>query len=281
MKFSLLLPHLRPWILGLDKVWPAYIVKPNFAYWEVLHILALVILGGTSILLGLRLLGYGLTEEKPSELYKNLKVWVHTGVIGITVTGTLIGMANAERLYDSSAFLVKFLSLIAGIVLTYGALRPIALADGAVSTKSKVWGAIGLLVWAPALYVFLTGGLITPGIFHVMSAAALVVLFITRGRLRTIYTAGVCLLLLVMFLATHVFIKWGDLPTSDKANIVLSILMGLWILGAAITQLYMTRGAKIAVEAEGRGPLFSKLVGYAIILVWFCAAAAGRWIAFA
>ncbi len=281
MKFSILFPHLRDWILHLDKVWPAYIVKPNFAYWEVLHILALVVLGGTSILLGLRLIGYGLTEEKPSDLYKNLKVWVHTGVIGITVTGILIGMANAERLYDSAAFLVKFLSLIAGIILTYGALRPIALADGEVSTKSKVWGAIGLLVWAPALYVFLTGGLITPGIFHVMSAAVLVVLFVTRGRLRAIYATGVGLILLAMFLATHVFIKWGDLPNSDKANIALSILMGLWVLGAAVAQLYMSRGAKIAVEAEGRGPLFGKVIGYAIILVWFCAAAAGRWIAFA
>jgi hypothetical protein len=278
MKFSILLPHLRPWILGLDKVWPAYIVKPNFAYWEVLHILAIIIVGGISILLGLRLIGYGLTEEKPSELYKNLKVWLHTGVIGVTVTGVLIGMANAERLYDSPAFVVKLLSLIAGIILAYGALKPILLADGAVPFKAKVWGTMGLLVWLPGLWVFLTGGLLTPGIFHVMSAAALIVLFVTRGRLCWIYAAGVAVLLLAFFMATHVFIKAGDLPNSDKANIAISVVTGLRSAGCAAAQIWANRTRPTG--AEGGGPVFAKVVGYAAILVWFCAAAAGRWIAF-
>jgi hypothetical protein len=279
MKFSALFPHIRPWVLGLDKIWPAYIVKPNFAYWEVLHILSLVILGGTSILLGLRLLGVGLTEERPSDLYRNLKVWLHTGVIGVTVTGILIGMANAERLYDSAAFTVKFISLIAGIVLTYGALKPILLADGAVTGRARIWGGVGLLIWLPALWVFLTGGLITPGIFHVMTAAAFIVLFVARGRLRAIYAAGMAVLLLVFFLATHVFIKWGDLPTSDKANIVLSVVTALWIAGFAAAQIWTNRLGPS--PAEGRSSLFAKIIGYAVILVWFCAAAAGRWIAFA
>ena len=53
-------------------------------------------------------------------------------MIGIIVTGVLIGSANAERLYDSAAFIVKMLALIAGIILTYGVSRPVAAADGAV-----------------------------------------------------------------------------------------------------------------------------------------------------
>jgi hypothetical protein len=42
-------PELRPWVEGLVNVWPAYIIKPQFASWQVLHILSLVILGGTTI----------------------------------------------------------------------------------------------------------------------------------------------------------------------------------------------------------------------------------------
>ena len=48
MKFSQLFPHLRPWVLNLVNIWPAYYVKPNFAIWEVFHILSLVILGGSA-----------------------------------------------------------------------------------------------------------------------------------------------------------------------------------------------------------------------------------------
>ncbi len=279
MKFSILLPGIRAWVLHLDKVWPAYIVKPNFAYWEVMHVLAIVILGGCSILLGLRLIGYGLTEEKPSELYKNLKVWLHTGVIGVTVTGVLIGMANAEKLYDSPAFFVKLVSLVAGIIITYFAMRPIALADGEVTPRSAVGGVAGLAVWSVGLWVFLSGGLLTPGFFHVMTAAALVVLFITRGPLRLIYAAGVAVALVAYFLATHVFIPWGDLKHADPANVIISVLLGLWIAGAAVVQTVLNR-RNVESETADRGALFAKLIGYAVILVWVCAAAAGRWIAY-
>ena len=95
--------------------------------------MSLITLGGTSILMNLRLIGVGLTQEPPSELYRSLRRWQTIGVIGIVVTGVLIGMANAERLYDSAAFIVKMLALVAGIILTYGASRPVAKADGAVS----------------------------------------------------------------------------------------------------------------------------------------------------
>ncbi len=275
MKFSILLPHLRPWVLGLSKVWPAYIVKPTFAYWEILHILALITLGGSAILMGLRLIGVGLTEEKPSEVYRNLKLWLHIGVGGIVVTGVLIGMANAERLYDSAAFLVKMLALLSGVILTYGAMRPIALADGAVSRGAATWTAVGLLVFALGLWVFLTGGLVTPGLFHVITAAALIVLFVTRGRLRWTYAGGVAAILFAMWAATHVFIKKDDLVHSDPANVALAWIMTGWIAGCALTQLYLGRGRREA------GGWLAKLVGYAVILVWVCGAAGGRWIAFA
>jgi hypothetical protein len=279
MKFSILFPHLRNWVLHLDKVWPAYIVKPNFAYWEVLHILAIVILGGCSILLGLRLLGFGLTEEKPSELYKNLKLWLHTGVVGVTVTGVLIGMANAEKLYDSPAFFVKIVSLVAGVIITYFGMRPIALADGEVTTRSAIGGALGLAVWAFGLSVFLNGGLMTPGFFHVMTAAALILLFITRGMLRWIYVAGVAIALVIYYLATHVFITWGDLKHADRANVTISVLLGLWMIGVAIAQMILNRRNPES-ESVDRGGLFAKVMGYAVILVWVGAAAAGRWIAY-
>lgn len=275
MKFSVFFPNLRGWVQHLDKVWPAYIVKPNFAYWEVLHILSLVMLGGAAIILGLRLIGVGLTEERPSDTWKNLKLWLNIGVGGVVVSGVLIGMANAERLYDSAAFTVKMLSLLAGIILTYGAMRPIAQAEGAVSRAALGWTVAGLAVWALGIFVFLTGGLITPGLFHIITAASLIVLFVLRGRLRWIYVGGVAVIALMFWSATHVFIPTDDLKHTDPVNVGLAWLLAVWIVGCALTQLYLNR------KAEPLNGLLPKLVGYAVILVWICGAAAGRWIAFA
>ena len=44
-------PHARPWVENLVNVWPTPFVKPQFAWWEILHVLSLITLGGTSILI--------------------------------------------------------------------------------------------------------------------------------------------------------------------------------------------------------------------------------------
>lgn len=279
MTFAELLPNLRPWVQNLINVWPAYIVKPNFAVWEVFHILSLVLLGGCTILIGLRLVGAGLTEEPPSVVYRNLKNWLLLGVVGIVVSGVCIGMANAERLYDSAAFLVKMFSLLSAVIFTYGVMRPTALADGVMSPTVKVTAVVALVAWGLGLWVFLTGGLIMPGLFHLLSAAVLIVLFALRGTARLVYAVGVGLILLAMYLATHVFIAQDDLAKSDPANLTLAWLMTAWVAGAAVWQV--TRGRKAAVTGDRATGVLTQAVGYAVILMWVTAGAAGRWIAFA
>lgn len=276
MKFSILFPHLRPWILGLAHSWPGAMVKSNFAVWEVFHILALVMLGGGAILVGLRLAGAGLKEEAPSEVYRGIGPILTVGAVGIVVTGLLIGAANAERLYDSAAFTAKMLALAAGLILTFGALRPVALADGAVGGGAAAATGAGLVLWLAATVVFLTGGLITPGLFHVLTAAALVVFATSRGRRRWVFVGGVGVILSAMYAATHVLIPAGDLAHADPANVALAWVMAAWIAGAAASEgLSRFRQGPTAVG------WLPGIIGGATILVWVTAAAAGRWIAFA
>jgi hypothetical protein len=274
MNFEHFFPHLRPWVEGLANGFPGHIVKPQFAWWEVLHILSLITLGGTTILMNLRLIGVGLTQEPPSELYRNLRRWQDVGVIGIVVTGVLIGSANAERLYDSAAFVVKMLALLAGIILTYGASRPVAKAEGQVSAAPRVWFVLGLAVWLGGVWVFSTADLINPGMFHVLTAGALVVLFATRGRGRAVYLAVLLAMIVAQFVATHIVYKADDYAHLNPVNIGFAIAFAVWIVGTALVQLF---SAPTSPEVT---PL-TKLIGYATILVWVTAAAAGRWIAFA
>jgi hypothetical protein len=267
-------PQARPWVENLVNVWPAPYVKPQFAWWEILHIVSLITLGGTSILMNLRLIGVGLTQEPPSEVYRSLKLWQTIGVVGIVASGILIGMANAERLYDSAAFIVKMLALVSGIILTYGASRPVAKADGAVSTASKAWFALGMAFWLAALWVFATGDLINPGVFHIITAAALIVFFVTRGRARAVYLGVLIALIVAQFVGTHFIVKPDDYDGLKPVNMTFAWLFSAWIVGTALVHLFRAgRGP------EG-GPL-TKTIGYAAILVWVTAAAAGRWIAFA
>ena len=275
LKFSALLPNIRPWVLNLANIWPAPFVKPNFAIFEVFHILTLIVLGGSSIVVGLRLIRTGLTEERPSTVWDDMKLYLHIGIWGVFLTGIVIGMANAERLYDSAAFMAKMMCLLGGIILVYGSTRSIAKADGVVSTGAYVWGAIGVLFWIAAIAVFLTGGLITPGLYHMLTAAALIAAFVTRGRLRWIYLIGLALILCAMFVTTHVIFKMDDTVHGDPANVVLAWIAAAWIFGCAGWRTWVTTRGMPGQE------VFVRIVGYVTILIWVTAAAAGRWIAFA
>jgi hypothetical protein len=269
------LPQIQPWVEGLANEQPAIFVNgPKFGYasWEVGHIISLIMIGGTSILMNLRLLGAGLMEEQPADINRNLRLWQTIGVIGIVVTGILIGSANAVKLYNSSAFVVKMMCLVAGVILTYGVSRPVTAANGAVARLPKLWFAVGGAIFLAALWIFTTTDLIDVGVYHLLTAAGLLMIPVTRGRVRWAYIAGMVALIVAQFVHTHFVIKPDDYDHLNPVNKIYTALYGVWIIGAGLITLFRNRG-------EEGGPL-TRLVAYSAILVWVLGGAAGRWIAF-
>ena len=267
-------PGIAGWVATLDDTFPGAWVKPYFAQWEVGHLLTLALLGGCSILLNLRLIGYGLTDERPAEVRRGVLTWLNIGVAGVILTGILIGASNAERLYTSEAFTAKMLGLAAALVLTYGVSLPVAKADGRANGLVHAAGLVGALLWVASLWVFGVSKLINPGVWHVIVAGVLIVLFVTRGLTRMVYLAGLTALVIAQYVMTRVVINPDDYERLDPVNKGFAWGYTAWILTAVAVQL-VTSGR----SAEGGA--FTKGMAYATILVWVTTAAAGRWIAFA
>lgn len=270
-----LFPAIGPWVSTLDDTFPGAWIKPYFAQWEVLHILSLALLGGASILLNLRLIGAGLTDDSPSEVRRGVLPWLNVGVVGVVLSGVLIGTSNPERLYTSEAFTAKMLGLAAALVLTYGVALPAARQDGRLGGGAKLWAMIGLALFGLCVGVFGVAKLVNPGLWHVVIAAALIVLFVTRGVTRLIYLGGLGVLMAVQLALHQVIWKPDDYAHLDPANKVLILAYAAWILAAAALQIVSS-----GRNPQGGGPAV-KALAYAAILVWVATAAAGRWIAFA
>lgn len=268
------LPGLADWVATLDDTFPGAWVKPYFAQWEVGHILTLALLGGCSILLNLRLIGYGLTDEPPSAVRRGVLRWLNLGIVGVVLTGVLIGASNAERLYTSEAFTAKMLGLAGALVLTYGVSLPMATAEGQAGGGVRAAALLGLVLWIASLWVFGISKLINPGVWHVIVAAGLIVLFVTRGLTRIVYVAGVLALVTGLLVMNQVVIGADDYARLDPTNKGFAWAFAGWILAAGAAQLITSgRGAE--------GGAFTKGMAYAAILAWVTTAAAGRWIAFA
>jgi hypothetical protein len=276
MNFAELLPGLAPTVTAIGALPVATTIKAQFWAWEATHLLSMAVLAGASLILNLRLIGVGLTDEPPSEIQRNLQVWINAGLVGVLVTGLVMAIPDGRRLYNDPAFTVKMLALAAGVIFTYAVSAPVARADGAVGHGPRAGWLLGIAVLLFGLFSFATTMGINPGVWHLLTAAALLVLFVlfvTPGPARWVYLAGLLALIVAQTVGTHFVVHQDEYAKIPVVNKAFAAVFAVWILGFAGFQLFRAR------SAEGGRPL-TQAMGYSAILVWVVVAAAGRWIAF-
>jgi hypothetical protein len=161
MKLSDLFPAADPWVQNLPNLFPAWIAADSewmLALFGAMHLLALAGMGGCSLVLGLRLMGVTLKTIPTADLYRSIKPWLWGAVILGLATGTIMGMATATRNYSSPVFSLKVMSIIAGVILTFGTVGVIARADRKDLGLSRTWAMIAANAWLLIALGFLMQG---------------------------------------------------------------------------------------------------------------------------
>jgi hypothetical protein len=274
MDFFTLFPNLEPWVANLATVWPASVIKPSiwmFAAIEAVHLLTLALLGGCVILLNMRLLGVGLTNEAISVVEKNLRLWLWVGVGGVLLTGIAIGMSNAEKLYTSPAFFVKMISLAGGLIFSFGVTNAVARNEGAITTRVKIAAVVAFLLWLVAIGIFGAASGANPGTVHLV-VAGYAILFTFGSKLsRIVGGATLAFLVVVGWILTYgVWNVWDNYDLVTQINI--------WFVRIAALVLVGLLGYDIFTSKSVETSPVVKLIALFSILSWVTIAAAGRWI---
>ena len=108
---------------------------------------------GTVAVFDLRLLGWVLPRERVSELAARLLPWCWAAFAVQVVTGTLLFMSEAVKVYTNPAFRVKMLLLfLAGVhalIFHRTIYRNVATWDdtGVLPLGAKVAGFVSILLW--------------------------------------------------------------------------------------------------------------------------------------
>jgi hypothetical protein len=115
---------------------------------EMVHLLALAALGGTILLVDLRLLGFGLKRRSPAELAAELSPIFWIGLTVILLSGVLILSTETMKCYYSEAFRIKmmllFLALLFQFTLHNKAVKS-EVAAGSLWSRSA--GVLSLALW--------------------------------------------------------------------------------------------------------------------------------------
>jgi hypothetical protein len=125
-----------------DSVW-------LFPFVEIFHLLGLGVLGGTLLVVNLRLLGLQFRDESVAQLWKDVRPWMLVSVVTMLVSGFLLFSTEAVKMYGNWAFQFKMLFLLLALIFTFTVHRKIAMADEA--RISPIWrklvAVLSILLW--------------------------------------------------------------------------------------------------------------------------------------
>jgi hypothetical protein len=283
MSLSDLFPGLMPWARSLGDIWPGPMIKSTIGAFQILqsiHLIALSALGGCVILMGLRLAGYGMTSVSLPSMEKSTRYLVWGSIAVIAITGVVMGMLLAPRLYVRPAFLAKIIALIPALIMSFGVIAVIARNNGAMTKLAKINAAIALVIWLFAVWVFGWSQGSAPGAFHIILAGWLVVMGLGSGRSRIILGAITAVIVLGVG-----YVTYGIYHPLDDYDIVMEInrwtlrLFALLIAGFILWEFAGPRTVEPGDDVKGAtAPPAARLMGLFTILTWVTVAAAGRWI---
>lgn len=113
------------------------------------HLLGLAMLGGAVLVVDLRLLGLGLTNQSPAAIGRAAQPWLIGSICVMLPTGVLLFMCFATKYYYLSAFWLKVAALLIALVFTFTTRRRVVAAvnEHGISHQAKLVAALSIALW--------------------------------------------------------------------------------------------------------------------------------------
>jgi hypothetical protein len=115
---------------------------------EAVHLLGLSVLGGTLLVVDLRMLGLGLRTRPIAELARDVRPWLIGSIVVMLVTGLGLFLSESVKCYYSQAFWVKITAIPLAVLFTLTVRQRVALAAALETTIATRLAAIAsLTLW--------------------------------------------------------------------------------------------------------------------------------------
>ena len=144
--------YLLPFFHWAGDTWVARMVSGStwmFPAIEAVHIVALAMLLGATIMLNLRLFGVTLSSKPVSQLARELSPWTLYSLIIILITGSMLFASEALKSYTSVPFRAKMVLLFAALLFHFTIYRRVTLSDNPQANHrwDKLVATVSLLLW--------------------------------------------------------------------------------------------------------------------------------------
>lgn len=115
---------------------------------ESVHLLGLSALGGTVLLVDLRMMGAGLTRQSLSSVARAVHPWLVASVALLMLTGIPLFLSEAVKCFYNPSFWVKMATLPVALLFTFTVRRRVAMNPRRdTSSLTRLVAAVSLLLW--------------------------------------------------------------------------------------------------------------------------------------
>lgn len=114
---------------------------------EVAHLFGLAVLGGSVIVMDLRLLGVGLKNSAPARILANTRPWLFVGLVAMVVTGVPLFLSETTKCCFNHSFEVKIAALFLAVLFTFAVRNRVVLREGASECAMQSVAVLSLGIW--------------------------------------------------------------------------------------------------------------------------------------
>src|ERR1700691_941482 len=118
-----------------------------FPFVEIFHLLGLGILGGTVLILNLRLMRLAFKAESTAELAAEVRPWMLGSIVVMLLSGFLLFSTEAVKMYGNWAFQLKMIFLLLALVFTLTLHRKVIDAQQTPTGLRALTALVSLLLW--------------------------------------------------------------------------------------------------------------------------------------
>jgi hypothetical protein len=142
---------LLPLFEWCEASWLGQVVRTStwmFPVLEAVHLLGLSLLGGTLLVVDLRLLNVMLRDQPVATLARGVQPWLNRSVALMLSTGFLLFMSEAVKCYHNPSFRVKMATLPVALLFTFLVRRPLTLREEAGGGwRARAVAAVSIVLW--------------------------------------------------------------------------------------------------------------------------------------
>jgi hypothetical protein len=143
--------RLLPFFQWCEATAIGHVIKDSlwlFPVIESVHLLGLAALGGTLLIVDLRMLGLGLTRQPIAAVARDAQPWLLASIAVMILTGTALFLSESVKCYYSQAFWVKITTIPVALIFTLTVRRRVALRGTLDTTAaSRLVAIVSLGLW--------------------------------------------------------------------------------------------------------------------------------------